>query len=79
MWNMNMALIPIVISSLGLVDKDMEKKREEFEIRRIIKTIGFFKLLPSGRIFRIVWRLAVTHSHVKNPLSQAGIKNSQGN
>ena len=39
MWNMRVTVIPIVISVLGVVPKDLEKRLEDLEIRGRIETI----------------------------------------
>ena len=39
LWNMKVAVIPIVVGALGTVLKGLEKKLEGMEIRERIKTI----------------------------------------
>ena len=43
-------VIPVVIGTLGMVLKDLEKELEELEIRGRIKTIQTTALLRSARI-----------------------------
>ena len=43
-WNMKVTVIPIVVGTLGTVSKNMEKRLDEWEIRRRIKTIQTTKI-----------------------------------
>ena len=44
--------VPIVVGSPGTVLKNLEKRKEEFEIRKRIETIQTTELLKSARIFK---------------------------
>ena len=69
LWNMKLTMRPIVIDSLGMVPKSLEKSQEEMEIKGRIKTIKNIavkickNILKSPRDLR---RLPVTQAPVKN-------------
>ena len=54
LWNMKVAIIPIVIGALGTVTKELIKGLEDLEIRERVKTIQTTALLRSARILRRV-------------------------
>ena len=49
--NMKVIVIPVIVRALGIVLKNLKKKLDELEIRRIIETKS---LLKSARILRSV-------------------------
>ena len=52
LWNMKMMGILVVIGTLGIVSKGLEKKLPKLETRGRIKTIQTIALLKSARILR---------------------------
>ena len=61
-WNMGMTVIPIVVVALGTVQKGVEKRLQEIEIRGRIKTIQTTAVLKSARIVKF-WRPEETCCH----------------
>ena len=51
MWNMQVTVIPIVVSVVGMVPKGLERGLEQLEIGRRIKTIHTTVLVRLARIF----------------------------
>ena len=49
-WNRKVTVIPIVVEVLGMVNKGLENKLEEQEIRVRMATIQTIALLKSARI-----------------------------
>ena len=54
LWNMEVSMIPIVISALGTVTKELVQGLEELEIRGRVETIYTTVLLKPARILRRV-------------------------
>ena len=54
LWNMKVAIIPIVIGTSGVVTKGLLKGLEDFEVRRRIETNQSSTLLRTARILRRV-------------------------
>ena len=52
--NMRVTLLPIVIGTLGMTHKGLEREQELFEIRRWLESIQTTALLRSARILRRV-------------------------
>ena len=71
-WNMKETIIPIVISTLGSVTKELVKGLEDLEIRGWIDTIQITAMLRS-------WRLEETcqSNSIERPLPNADVKNSR--
>ena len=55
--NIKVTIMPIVVSVLGTVLKDLEKRLEELKIRERIVTIEIAVLLRSARIIRIFLKI----------------------
>ena len=55
LWNMRAMIVPIIVSTLGMIYKSLQRVLEELEIKGIIKTIQTTALLRLARIFRRVW------------------------
>ena len=53
-WNMEVAIIPIVIGALGTVTERLLKGLEDLEIRGWVETIQITTLLRAARILRRV-------------------------
>ena len=69
LWNMKLTFIPIVIGSLGTVNKELIKGLENLEIRGRMETMQITALLISAKIWRrvlVMRRLAVTQTPVKD-------------
>ena len=67
LWNMKVALIPIVNGALRTLPPALVKRLEDLEIRGQVETIQTTALLGSARILRRVFeRLAVTQPPVEN-------------
>ena len=54
LWNIKVIVIPVVVGALGTVLNGLERRLEESEIRRKIKTIQTITLLRSARILKRV-------------------------
>ena len=54
LWNMKMAIIPIVIGAFGTVTKGLLKGLEDFEVGGRVETIQTTALLRMARILRRV-------------------------
>ena len=54
LWNMKVAIIPIVIGAFGTVTKGLLKGREDLEVGRRVETIQTTTLLRTARIGRRV-------------------------
>ena len=54
LWNMNMAIIPIVIGAFDTVSKGLLKGLEELEVGGRVETIQTTALLRTARILRRV-------------------------
>ena len=50
MWNMKVKIIPIVISALGTITKELVRGVEDLEIKGRVETIQTTALLRSARI-----------------------------
>ena len=54
LWNINVTIIPVVISAIGTVTKGLVQGLEDFEITRRVETVQTTVLLRSARILRSV-------------------------
>ena len=54
LWNMRLAVIPVVIGVIGTIPKGLERELEELKIGGGIETIQTTALLRSARILRRV-------------------------
>ena len=55
MWNMKVAIIPVVIGALGTVQKGLVQRLEDVEITERVDTIQINALFRSARILRRVF------------------------
>ena len=54
LWNMQVTIIPIVISAVGIITKELLKGLEDMEVGGRVETIQMTALLRTARILRRV-------------------------
>ena len=66
-WNMQVTIIRIVIGAFGIVSKRLLKGLEDLKVGGRVETIQpTVPLRKAGILRRVLWRLAVTQSPVKD-------------
>ena len=75
---MKVTVIPIVVGTLGMVPKGLEKRLEEVEIRGRIEIIQTTALLKLARILKRVLETCCHSNSSRHEPVRAGVKNSQG-
>ena len=73
LWNIKVAVIPIVICSLSTVTKRLVQGLEDLEIRGRVETIQNTALVRSAD-WEESWRLVVSQNSSETPLANADVK-----
>ena len=80
LWNMRLTVIPVIIGTLGMVHKGLERGLENLEISGQVETFQTIALLKLPKILRRdqgIWRDLLSLGLCERPSANTGVKNLQ--